>query len=70
VLLKRHTNNDIQTNLALHEDSDADWLPACSQKIIKTLTGLGRFLMFDAVQNWCGYLHKPESILNDKNGIY
>jgi len=30
VLLKRRTNNGIQTNLALHEDSEADWLPACS----------------------------------------
>lgn len=31
ILLKRRTNNAIQTNLALHEDSEADWLPACSQ---------------------------------------
>jgi len=31
VLLKRRTNNGIQTNLTLHEDSEADWLPACSQ---------------------------------------
>lgn len=30
VLLKRRTNNGIQTNLMLHEDSEADWLPACS----------------------------------------
>lgn len=30
VLLKRRTNNGIQTNLTLHEDSEADWLPACS----------------------------------------
>ncbi|WP_039659488.1 primase-helicase zinc-binding domain-containing protein [Pantoea sp. MBLJ3] len=29
VLLKRRTNNGIQTNLTLHEDSEADWLPAC-----------------------------------------
>jgi len=28
VLLKRRTNNCIQTNLTLHEDSEADWLPA------------------------------------------
>jgi len=27
VLLKRRTNNGIQTNLILHEDSEADWLP-------------------------------------------
>ncbi|TPE12128.1 DNA primase [Pantoea vagans] len=31
VLLKRRTNNGIQTNLTLHEDSEADWLPACSK---------------------------------------
>lgn len=30
VLLKRRTNNGIQTNLILHEDSEADWLPVCS----------------------------------------
>lgn len=30
VLLKRRTNNGIQTNLTLHEDSEADWLPTCS----------------------------------------
>lgn len=30
VLLKRRTNNGIQTNLMLHEDSEADWLPTCS----------------------------------------
>jgi len=30
-LLKRRTNNGVQTNLTLHEDSEADWLPACSQ---------------------------------------
>ncbi len=30
VLLKSRTNNGIQTNLMLHEDSEADWLPACS----------------------------------------
>ena len=30
VLLKRRTNNGIQTNLILHEDSEADWLPICS----------------------------------------
>ncbi|ELQ6215762.1 toprim domain-containing protein [Cronobacter dublinensis] len=30
VLLKRRTNNGVQTNLTLHEDSEADWLPACS----------------------------------------
>ncbi|MBA0035495.1 toprim domain-containing protein [Pantoea sp. BIGb0393] len=30
VLLKRRTNNGIQTNLTLHEDSETDWLPACS----------------------------------------
>jgi len=30
VLLKRRTNNGIQTNLTLHEDSEADWLPASS----------------------------------------
>ncbi|MGB8925901.1 MAG: primase-like DNA-binding domain-containing protein [Pantoea agglomerans] len=30
VLLKRRTNSGIQTNLTLHEDSEADWLPACS----------------------------------------
>jgi len=30
VLLKRRTNNGIQTNLTLHDDSEADWLPACS----------------------------------------
>jgi putative DNA primase/helicase len=30
VLLKRRTNNGIQTNLTLHKDSEADWLPACS----------------------------------------
>lgn len=29
-LLKRRTNNGIQTNLMLHEDSEADWLPTCS----------------------------------------
>lgn len=29
-LLKRRTNNGIQTNLTLHEDSEADWLPACN----------------------------------------
>lgn len=29
VLLKRRTNNGIQTNLTLHQDSEADWLPAC-----------------------------------------
>lgn len=28
-LLKRRTNNGVQTNLTLHEDSEADWLPAC-----------------------------------------
>ncbi|GEM_PF-6837982 len=31
ILLKRRTNNGVQTNLTLHEDSEADWLPACSQ---------------------------------------
>ncbi len=31
VLLKRRTNNGIQTNLTLHEDSEADWLPTCSK---------------------------------------
>ena len=31
ILLKRRTNNGIQTNLTLHEDSEADWLPACSR---------------------------------------
>ncbi|WP_275554664.1 primase-helicase zinc-binding domain-containing protein [Mixta sp. Marseille-Q2659] len=31
VLLKRRTSNGVQTNLMLHEDSEADWLPACSQ---------------------------------------
>lgn len=30
VLLKRRTNSGVQTNLTLHEDSEADWLPACS----------------------------------------
>lgn len=30
VLLKRRTNSGIQTNLTLHADSEADWLPACS----------------------------------------
>ena len=30
VLLKRSTNNGIQTNLVLHEDNEADWLPTCS----------------------------------------
>lgn len=30
ILLKRRTNNGIQTNLTLHEDSEADWLPACN----------------------------------------
>lgn len=30
VLLKRRTNNGIQTNLTLHEDSEADWMPACA----------------------------------------
>ncbi|MCX3307469.1 MULTISPECIES: primase-like DNA-binding domain-containing protein [Pantoea] len=31
VLLKRRTNNGVQTNLILHADSEADWLPGCSQ---------------------------------------
>ena len=31
ILLKRRTNNGVQTNLTLHEDSEADWLPACSK---------------------------------------
>lgn len=31
VLLKRRTNSGVQTNLTLHEDSEADWLPVCSQ---------------------------------------
>ena len=30
ILIKRRTNNGIQTNLTLHEDSEADWLPTCS----------------------------------------
>ncbi|PQY13793.1 primase-helicase zinc-binding domain-containing protein [Cronobacter sakazakii] len=30
ILLKRRTNNGVQTNLMLHEDSEADWLPARS----------------------------------------
>lgn len=30
VLLKRRTSNGVQTNLTLHEDSEADWLPTCS----------------------------------------
>ncbi|MGF7223979.1 phage/plasmid-associated DNA primase [Pantoea agglomerans] len=30
VLLKRRTNNGVQTNLTLHEDSEADCLPVCS----------------------------------------
>lgn len=29
MLLKRRTNSGVQTNLTLHEDSEADWLPAC-----------------------------------------
>lgn len=28
-LLKRKTNNGIQTNLTLHNDSESDWLPKC-----------------------------------------
>lgn len=28
-LLKRKTNNGIQTNLTLHDDSESDWLPKC-----------------------------------------
>ncbi|PLR36739.1 DNA primase [Chimaeribacter californicus] len=28
-LLKRETNNGIQTNLTLHDDSESDWLPKC-----------------------------------------
>ena len=31
VLLKRRTNNGIQTNLTLHDDSETDWLPICSR---------------------------------------
>ena len=31
ILLKRRTNSGVLTNLTLHEDSEADWLPACSK---------------------------------------
>lgn len=31
ILLKHRTNNTIQINFTLHEHSEVDWLPACSQ---------------------------------------
>lgn len=30
---KRRTNQGMQTNLALREESNADWLPKCSEQI-------------------------------------
>jgi len=32
VLLKRKTNQRIQTNLILSEDCEADWLPKCEMR--------------------------------------
>ncbi len=48
--LKSRTNQGIQTNLELKDESDADWLPKCEIDTRNDKTGFGRFFDVQKLQ--------------------